>query len=113
MEVLEKRFRTLANELEKRGQMNGIIAELTYVILKEIKIKVALFFFWFIFIDKMKKLIRFILLILFNLYETIAIFSYKSKIYSHDAINGSFLRSHFNGTTLWFKLMGNPRIYSC
>jgi len=37
MEVLEKRFRTLANELEKRGQMNGIIAELTSVILKEIK----------------------------------------------------------------------------
>tara|TARA_B100001175_G_C19196706_1_gene489329 strand:- start:173 stop:322 length:150 start_codon:yes stop_codon:yes gene_type:complete len=37
MEVLEKRFRTLANELEKRGQMNGIIAELTSVILQEIK----------------------------------------------------------------------------
>ena len=37
MEVLEKRFRTLANELEKRGQMNGIIAELTSVILKGIK----------------------------------------------------------------------------
>ena len=37
MEVLEQRFRTLANELEKRGQMNGIVAELTSVILKEIK----------------------------------------------------------------------------
>ena len=39
MEVIEKRFRTLANELEKRGQMNGVIAELTSVILKEIKEK--------------------------------------------------------------------------
>ena len=37
MEVLEQRFRTLASELEKRGQMNGIIAELTSVILQEIK----------------------------------------------------------------------------
>jgi hypothetical protein len=37
MEVIEKRFRTLANELEKRGEMNGIIAELTSVILKEFK----------------------------------------------------------------------------
>lgn len=37
MEVLEQRFRTLANELEKKGYMNGIIAELTSVILKEIK----------------------------------------------------------------------------
>ena len=37
MEVLEQRFRTLANELEKRGQMNGIVAELISVILKEIK----------------------------------------------------------------------------
>ena len=37
MEVIEQRFRTLANELEKRGQMDGIIAELTSVILKEIK----------------------------------------------------------------------------
>ena len=37
MEVIEKHFRTLANELEKRGQMNGIVAELTSVILKEIK----------------------------------------------------------------------------
>ena len=33
MEVIEKHFRTLANELEKRGQMNGIVAELTSVIL--------------------------------------------------------------------------------
>ena len=39
MEVIEKRFSTLANELEKRGQMNGVIAELTSVILKEIKEK--------------------------------------------------------------------------
>jgi hypothetical protein len=37
MEVIEKRFRTLVSELEKRGQMNGIIAELTSVIFKEIK----------------------------------------------------------------------------
>ena len=37
MEVLEQRFRTLASELEKRGQMSGIIAELTSVILQEIK----------------------------------------------------------------------------
>ena len=37
MQVIEQRFRTLASELEKRGQMNGIIAELTSVILKEIK----------------------------------------------------------------------------
>ena len=37
MEVLEQRFRTLASELEKRGQMNGIVVELTSVILKEIK----------------------------------------------------------------------------
>ena len=37
MEVLEQRFRTLANELEKRGQMDGIVAELTSVILQEIK----------------------------------------------------------------------------
>ena len=37
MEVIEQRFRTLANELEKRGQMNGIVAELISVILKEIK----------------------------------------------------------------------------
>ena len=36
MEVLEKRFRTLAKELEKRGQMNGIVAELTSGILKEL-----------------------------------------------------------------------------
>ena len=34
---LEQRFRTLASELEKRGQMNGVVAELTSVILKEIK----------------------------------------------------------------------------
>ena len=37
MEVLEKRFRTLAKELEKRGQMNGIVAELTSGILKVLK----------------------------------------------------------------------------
>ena len=37
MEVIEKHFRTLANELEKRGQMNGTVAELTSVILKDIK----------------------------------------------------------------------------
>tara|TARA_R110001592_G_scaffold82933_1_gene245551 strand:- start:403 stop:594 length:192 start_codon:yes stop_codon:yes gene_type:complete len=37
MEVIEKRFRTLASEIEKRGEMNGIIAELTSVILKEFK----------------------------------------------------------------------------
>ena len=37
MEVIEKHFRTLANELEKRGQMNGIVAELTSIILKDIK----------------------------------------------------------------------------
>lgn len=37
MEVLEQRFRTLASELEKKGYMNGIVAELTSVILKEIK----------------------------------------------------------------------------
>ena len=37
MEVIEKRFKTLSKELEKRGQMNGIVAELTSVILKEIK----------------------------------------------------------------------------
>jgi len=37
MEVIEQRFRTLASELEKRGQMNGVIAELTVVILKEIR----------------------------------------------------------------------------
>ena len=37
MEVIEQRFRTLANELEKRGQMDGIVAELTSVILQEIK----------------------------------------------------------------------------
>ena len=37
MEVIEQRFRTLASELEKRGQMNGVIAELTGVILKEIR----------------------------------------------------------------------------
>ena len=37
MEVLEQRFRTLASELEKRGQMNGIVAELTSVILNDIK----------------------------------------------------------------------------
>ena len=37
MEVIEKQFRTLASELEKRGQMNGIVAELTSIILKDIK----------------------------------------------------------------------------
>ena len=37
MEVIEQRFRTLASELEKRGQMTGIIAELTGTILKEIR----------------------------------------------------------------------------
>ena len=37
MEVIEKHFRTLASELEKRGQMKGIVAELTSVILKDIK----------------------------------------------------------------------------
>ena len=37
MEVIEKHFRTLANELEKRGQMKGIVAELTSIILKDIK----------------------------------------------------------------------------
>ena len=37
MEVIEQRFRTLASELEKRGQMNGIIAELSGTILKEIR----------------------------------------------------------------------------
>ena len=37
MEVIEKHFRTLASELEKRGQMSGIVAELTCVILKDIK----------------------------------------------------------------------------
>ena len=37
MKVIEQRFKTLASELEKRGQMNGIVAELTSVILKEIK----------------------------------------------------------------------------
>ena len=37
MEVIEQRFRTLASELEKRGQMNGIVAELTSAILKEIR----------------------------------------------------------------------------
>jgi len=39
MEVIEKRFRTLAKELEKRGHMEGIIAELTSIILKEFKEK--------------------------------------------------------------------------
>ena len=39
MEVIEKKFRTLASELEKRGQMNGVIAELTSTILKEFKEK--------------------------------------------------------------------------
>ena len=37
MEVIEQRFRTLASELEKRGQMNGIVAELASAILQEIK----------------------------------------------------------------------------
>ena len=37
MEVIKNHFRILASELEKRGQMNGIIAELTSVILKDIK----------------------------------------------------------------------------
>tara|TARA_R110002020_G_scaffold52778_2_gene148117 strand:+ start:1022 stop:1165 length:144 start_codon:yes stop_codon:yes gene_type:complete len=37
MGIIEKRFRTLAKELEKRGQMNGIVAELTSDILKEIQ----------------------------------------------------------------------------
>ena len=37
MQVIEQRFRTLASAWEKRGQMNGVIAELTSVILKEIK----------------------------------------------------------------------------
>ena len=37
MEVIEQIFRTLASELEKRGQMTGIIAELTGDILKEIR----------------------------------------------------------------------------
>ena len=37
MKVIEQRFKTLASELEKRGQMNGLVAELTSVILKEIK----------------------------------------------------------------------------
>ena len=37
MEVIEQRFRTLTSELEKRGQMNGIIAELAGTILKEIR----------------------------------------------------------------------------
>ena len=37
MKVIEQRFKTLASGLEKRGQMNGIVAELTSVILKEIK----------------------------------------------------------------------------
>ena len=37
MEVIEKHFRTLASELEKKGQMKGIVAELTAVILKDIE----------------------------------------------------------------------------
>ena len=37
MEVIEQRFRTLASELQKSGQISGIIAELTSVILQEIK----------------------------------------------------------------------------
>ena len=37
MEVIEKHFRTLASELEKKGQMKGIVAELTSVILKDFK----------------------------------------------------------------------------
>ena len=37
MEVIEKHFRTLASELEKKGQMKGIVAELTSIILKYIK----------------------------------------------------------------------------
>ena len=37
MEVIEKHFRTLASELEKKGQMKGIVAELTSIILKDIK----------------------------------------------------------------------------
>ena len=37
MEVIEKHFRTLASELEKKGQMKGIVAELTSVILKNLK----------------------------------------------------------------------------
>ena len=37
MEVIEQRFKTLARELEKRGQMTGIIVELTGAILREIR----------------------------------------------------------------------------
>ena len=37
MEVIEKHFRTIASELEKKGQMKGIVAELTSIILKDIK----------------------------------------------------------------------------
>ena len=37
MEVIEKHFRTLASEIEKKGQMKGIVAELTSIILKDIK----------------------------------------------------------------------------
>ena len=37
MEVVEKYFRILASELEKKGQMKGIVAELTSTILKNIK----------------------------------------------------------------------------
>ena len=37
MEVIEKRLRTLSKELEKRGHMEGIIAELVSTIFKEIK----------------------------------------------------------------------------
>ena len=37
MEVIEKHFRTLDSELEKKGQMKGIVAELTSIILKDIK----------------------------------------------------------------------------
>ena len=37
MEVIEKHFRILVGELEKKGQMKGVIVELTSTILKKIK----------------------------------------------------------------------------
>ena len=41
METINKKvlqpFKTLASELEKRGQMSGIISELTSLIIKNIK----------------------------------------------------------------------------
>ena len=36
-EKVEKPFRVLASELEKNGQMKGVVAELTSLILKNLK----------------------------------------------------------------------------